>query len=242
MVAGLTVRKGGAGKTMLASNLASIWAEAGNSVLLVDFDAQADSSEQFNIYDDGEALAAALTGAKPLEEAIRATSWGFDLAPAGEALAEVADTVRIDSVDRCLRQGAAQAYDVIVLDCAAALTRLTASAWHAIDARDGIAVAPVDGPRALRKIAVMDQAWRDLGLDTSRMRIVLNRHDHRRIIDQRLEQDTEARYGPAVLTTRIRDSIVVQESSAYREPLIELAPRHPLTRDIRALAAEVHRG
>ena len=74
------------------------------------------------------------------------------------------------------------------------------------------------------------------------MRLVLTRHDERRVLDRSLAEEAERRYGGAVLETRIRESVIVGQSAGCRRPLILHAPTHPVTEDFRRLAREVAHG
>jgi cellulose biosynthesis protein BcsQ len=237
MICAVTIRKGGAGKTALATNLAACYGQSMRT-LLIDLDPQADSSVQFGIEDTGEALADALSGRTPLEAAIRETDIGIDVAPAGEALGYIGDTVSLDALHRALDTIRHRKYSAVIIDCAPGLDHLAICAWRA----STVALAPVDGPRALRAVALLRHAWEDHHLDPSLIRIVMNRVDERRVLDRGIVAQTIAAYGDAVAATRIRESVVVGESSAWRVPLVLHAPTHWVTDDMRRLAREVYSG
>ena len=80
-----TIRKGGAGKSAIATNLAAIWAQ-GQPTLLIDLDTQGDASTWLDVQGTGEALGDALAGRCGLDPAIRTASSGVDVAVGGEAL------------------------------------------------------------------------------------------------------------------------------------------------------------
>lgn len=232
-------RKGGSGKTTLAVNLATAWAQ-GQRTLFVDLDEQGDASTWLGVEDTGEALADALAGRTGLDAAIRTTESGVDVAPAGEALGYVADRLRSDAVRRALESVRHRGYRVVVLDCPPSLSRIVLAAWKA--APEVRALVPIDGPKALRAVGRLRYAWEDAGLDPARMRIVLTRHDGRRVLDRELAHQTVALYGDAVLQSRIRESVIVGESAGWRRPLLFHAPTHPITEDLRHVAREVARG
>ena len=228
--------KGGSGKTSLAVNVAAAYGQ-GQPTLLIDLDPQADASAAMGINDDtGEALANALMGRVRLDAAIRTTEWGVDVAPGGEAVGRIVDSVSPDAVRTAIASVRSRRYRVIVIDCPPALSRLVLAAWRA--APDAITVLPVDNPSALRAVRRFRGAWGDAGLDPSRLRVVLTRFDERRVIDKKLAE--EAREAPEILIeARIRESVVVPESAAWQKPLIAFAPRHALTEDVRRVAREL---
>lgn len=235
----ITNRKGGSGKTSIAVNLAALYAQA-MPVLLLDLDTQGDASAWLGVHDTGEALADALVGRTGLRAVIRETEAGVDVAPAGEAIDHVAQRVSREGVRRALDSLGGHDYGAIIVDCPPALSPLVISAFRANPRVRPI--VPIDGPKALSGLARLRNAWEDSGLDTGVIRIVLTRHDARRVLDRGIADQATARHGQAVLRTRIRESVMVSESSSWSRPLVLHAPTHPVTDDFRALAREVARG
>jgi chromosome partitioning protein len=186
-----TGRAGGSGKTTICVNLAAIWGQD-RKVLMIDLDEQGDSSRGYGVHDTGEALASALMGRTGLADAIHATRFGVDVAPAGEALSFVADAVQPDSVSRALAGVQHLNYDVVVIDCGPTLRPLVHAAWSA--APNIRAVVPVDSPKSLQAVARLRHAWEDAGLDLDAMRIALIRHDPRRVLDRELERQAREMY------------------------------------------------
>ena len=235
----ITNRKGGSTKTAVATNLAALYAQ-GLRVLLIDLDPQADASAWIGVHDTGEALADALLGRASLQDAIRPSESGVDVAPGGEAIDHISERVAPDAVRRALSSLGACNYAIVVIDCPPSLTPLVLSAYRV--APDARAVVPVDGPRALAGVQRLRYAWEDAGVDTARMQVLLSRHDSRRILDRSLAEEASRKYGTAVLQSRVRDSVVVGESAGWRRPLVLHAPTHPVTEDFRRLAREVYHG
>jgi chromosome partitioning protein len=233
-----TIRKGGAGKSSLATNLAAIWAQ-GQPTLLIDLDTQGDASTWLDVQGTGEALADALAGRGGLDRAICTTGCGVDVAVGGEALGYVAETVRPDAVSRAIASVRDRGYRVVVIDCPPSLSRIVLAAWRS--SPGAIPLVPVDGPGALRGVSHLGDAWEDAGLEVSRLRPVVTRQDRRRVLDRAIDEQARALF-PRVLTSVIRESVVVAESAARRQPLITYAPRHAVTEDFRRLAREVARG
>lgn len=67
-------QKGGVGKTTSAVNIGAYVAEAGHSVLLIDFDPQANLSSSVGAHTDGTGVYEVIVGKTPLPEAIQPTS------------------------------------------------------------------------------------------------------------------------------------------------------------------------
>jgi chromosome partitioning protein len=235
----VTNRAGGSGKTTLSANLAALWGQ-GQKTLLIDLDEQGDASSWLGVQDTGEALADALMGRTSLEAAIRTSACGVDVAPAGEALAFVADRVQPDAVQRALATVRSHGYGRVVIDCAPSLRPIVLAAWRVAPAVR--AIVPVDSPKALRGVARLHHAWEDAGLDPALMRLVMVRHDGRRVLDRALDQQARELYGAAVVEARVRESVIVSESAAWHRPLVLHAPMHPVTDDLRRLAQEVGHG
>jgi chromosome partitioning protein len=235
----ITSRKGGVGKTTVAVGLASSAAHM-QRTLLVDLDPQGDASTWLDVPDTGERLADALLGKSSLSNAIREGACGVDVAPAGEALSYVADRVSRDALRRALDSLTGPAYGAIVIDCPPSLSSLVVAGWHASPSVMGL--VPIDGPSGWRAVARLRQAWQDAGLDPKRLRGVLTRYDHRRVIDRELARQIEERSPSWLLSTRMREGVVVPEAAASRRPLFLHAPRHRITDDMRRIAQEVYHG
>lgn len=234
----VTNNKGGSTKSALASNLAACWGQ-GQRTLLVDLDEQGDASMWLGAEGSGEALAAALVDKRSLAEAITSTACGVDVAAGGEALGHVSSVVTPDAVSRAISGVADRDYAYVVIDCPPSLSRLVRSAWRVPGA---YGLVPVDGPGALKGAARVFRAWIQTGLRPEQLHLVLARHDGRLLLHRALEQQARSLYGPAVLETEVRDSVVVPESAGWRRPLILHAPEHKVTGDVRRLAQEVARG
>jgi chromosome partitioning protein len=233
-----TNNKGGSTKSALASNLAACWGQ-GQRTLLVDLDEQGDASMWLGVEDTGERLANALTRRGSLADAVVATPSGVDVAPGGEALGHIAGSVTPDAVTTALAAGSVTDYAFVVIDCPPSLSRIVRSAWCVPNA---YGLIPVDGPAALKGAARVFRMWTEWGLGADQLHVVLVRQDGRRLIHRALEEQARSIYGDAVLRTKVRDSVIVPESSGWRRPLVLHAPEHKVTADMRRLAQEVSHG
>lgn len=132
--------KGGVGKTTLTTNLATLLAEAGYRVLVVDLDSQGDTSTNLGIinderYDHGEAMDIAVRYKKsPLP--IKDVRPGLDVLAGGKHTAQLMDTFQGDSSRQGdMRGGVARTlatiagnYDIVLID-----TPPSEAGWTAIE-------------------------------------------------------------------------------------------------------------
>ena len=132
-------QKGGVGKTTSAVNLTAALQEQGKSVLLCDFDPQANASSglgvdkrkvRHSIYD-------VIINDTPVRDALVHTKFG-DVLPSSADLAGAAvELISMDSPNYRLKQALEQLrydYDAILIDCPPSLELLTINALAAADA------------------------------------------------------------------------------------------------------------
>ncbi len=129
-------QKGGVGKTTTTINVAACLAEAGERVLVVDLDPQANATSGLGMRPNGTSSYDLLDGA-PLAELAKPTAFAnLFLVPSKPELAGAAiELARRDDGDRYLVDALAGAdgFDYVLLDCPPSLGPLTVNALAAAD-------------------------------------------------------------------------------------------------------------
>jgi chromosome partitioning protein len=132
-------QKGGVGKTTTAVNLAACLAEAGERVLVIDLDPQANATSGLGERSDGGGPSSydLLDGAS-LDEVVRPTRFpNLDLVASTPRLAGAAvELPRVEGGDTSLTQGltgATERYSFVFVDCPPSLGPLTVNALAAAD-------------------------------------------------------------------------------------------------------------
>ncbi len=133
-------QKGGVGKTTTAINLSACLAEAGQKVLVVDFDPQGNATSGFGLEKGhiDKTVYQMLIGENQIEECVREeVQKNLDILPSDVNLtgAEI-ELLEMDNKESLLRNGLKKIekkYDFIIIDCPPSLNLLTINALTAAD-------------------------------------------------------------------------------------------------------------
>mgnify|MGYP000427022408 CR=1 FL=1 len=130
-------QKGGVGKTTTCVNLAAALTEAGQRILLCDFDPQANSTSGMGVDKTvSKGIYDALIGEVPVEDALVHTKYG-DVLPSNKALAGATiEMIALEQREYRLKNAleqVAEHYDYIFIDCPPSLELLTLNALCAAD-------------------------------------------------------------------------------------------------------------
>ena len=130
-------QKGGVGKTTTCVNLAAALTEAGQKVLLCDFDPQANATSGMGVDKTlSQGIYEVVIGSVPAEDAVVRTKWG-DVLPSNKALAGAGvELIALEQREYLLRQALEplrERYDFILIDCPPSLELLTLNALCAAD-------------------------------------------------------------------------------------------------------------
>ena len=247
-------QKGGVGKSTIAVNLAAIAASRGKRTLLIDLDAQGNSSRY--LLGDG-AVSITPTVADFFEQslAFRLSSMAIDefvhptpfenlmVMPASGALADLHSKLESRSKILKLRKALEEleGFDEMVIDTPPALNFYTRSALIAADA----CLIPFDcddfSRQALYGLLESVEEIREDHNENLRVEgIVVNQFQARAGQPQRIVQELIDEKLP-VLPTMLSSSVKVRESHDASRPLIAMAPSHKLSEEFIALYDELER-
>lgn len=231
--------KGGVSKTTTAVNLAAIWADRGDSVLLIDADPQHNASSFFGCENAVPTLTDVLEG-EPLTpdlfQPVRPRLWmlpadlgllGLDLAAMQGQGGKMVQRLR-DLLEAIAQDGE---IDRVVIDCPPSFTAASVAALSVADevilptTADAWAVAGVE--EMLRQIRTIRHC---------RCRVLITMAARTRICEETAGLLRE-RFD--CLAAEIRRCVKVPESGYARQPLFEYAPRCSAALDYQALASEI---
>ncbi len=240
----ITNRKGGTGKTTTAVNLAAALAELGRKVLLIDLDAQANSTRWLGLASAPcTTLDVLRDDERPLES--HATEIvGLEVVPGGKPLA-AAERVLAQEVgaEMLLRKKLAAnggEWDYILLDCPPSFGILAINAWVAVQellipveahvmAVDGLVDLLQDSEQIRKRV---NPELRITG-------VVACRLDPRTRHGLDMVERLRARLGRVIFDAVVHENIKVAEAYSFRKPITTYDPKSAGARDYRALAREV---
>jgi chromosome partitioning protein len=231
MILSVANQKGGVGKTTTSVNLSACIAEKGKSVLLIDFDAQANATSGLGVEKtEGVSLYPVLLGQADPRDFIRPTAIKrLDLIPAEVNLAGAEiEVARLDRYLHRLRDALQplvdeNRYDYILIDCPPSLGILT---MNALCASHGLIMPIQCEYYALEGLSVMVRLIQQLRESNANPNlevegIVMTMFDSRTNLAQQVVQQVQEYFGDKVYQTVIPRSVRLSEAPSYGKPVIE---------------------
>lgn len=226
----IALQKGGVGKTATALNLAAELGLRKKNVLLIDLDAQADStySSGYNTSDLEYSLYNVLTTDNEyhcnIEQAILNCKY-YDLLPADSAVNDLTLELKDFEALKKVLELVQNKYDFIILDCPPAISMITANAFVASqniiipsECRTYSFLAMMDLKQSINEIK------ESLNPDLKVLGILLVKYDKRTTLTKQMQDmiiDFSEQLHTTVYNATIRNGIAVEESALNQVPLCD---------------------
>lgn len=235
------VIKGGTGKTTTAAALAQAAAAAGERVLAIDLDPQANLTFILAA-DQNQPGSYQLLHGSPAAEVIQATAQGLDVIAASPDLAAEktapASAKRLQAAIAPIAQG----YDLIVIDTPPQMGELT---FNALQAATGLIIPLETDSNSLQGLYQIADIAHQMQRSNPQLEIlgaVLTRHDARPKINRYLQEIIAERgqeIGAPLLMT-IRPGVAIREAQALQISLYDYAANSKPAQDYKALLTLIH--
>lgn len=226
-------QKGGVGKTTSAVNLGAYLAAAGQRVLLVDIDPQANATSSLGVdkHQLQRSIYDVLINGVPLSDVIQLTHLvRLDLAPSAPALAGAeVEMVPLPERENLLRRAlhtVDDRYDFIFIDCPPSLGLLTINALTA--ALHGVIIPVQCEYLALEGLTqllqTIDLVRRTLNPSLRIQGVLMTMYDPRTKLSQQVVEEVRRFFGRRVFATIIPRNVRLSEAPSYGVPILSYAP------------------
>ncbi|GAA4316456.1 ParA family protein [Nibribacter koreensis] len=239
--------KGGVSKTTSAINIAAYLANKGKRVLLIDFDAQANSTLSTIGTGNGH-VGEWLVGEKSFSDVVVPYIDNLDVLPAARALDTYAKAIGSENdyqfllKERIEEEKLDDSYNYIIIDNAPSLTTLAyttfIAATHILlpSAPEEFAIAGI--ANVLQTVANVKKRYNPT-LKVAGIFFSKYHPSYRSKIDNDMVFATKDAYGDLVMETTIRTNVSIKEALAFKKPVFEYAPDSQGSKDYEALVKEL---
>lgn len=229
-------QKGGVAKTASTAAIASVLANRGYTVLLIDLDGQGNLSHTFLSSIPQETVADMLNdGTLPVVH-VRDR---LDIIPCDSSISTVAQAM-CEPDDRLILKKALKKihgqYDFIIMDCPPAYNYITVNSYSAAE----FIFVPSDTSQDCNEgIALMADACLTAAPQKTISGIFFTMYDPRPKINREVEEAIRRKYPSLVMKTTIRVSCKVKEARRKRTDIVSYAPKSNPAMDYVALVHEI---
>lgn len=238
-------QKGGVGKTTSAINIGAFLAEAGKSVLLVDFDSQANLSSGVGVEKTKPGVYELISGEAPIDQAIRSTAVpNLFVIPASIDLSGAAvELIEQEERDFFLRkslESVRHLYDYILIDCPPSLGVLT---LNGMVAADGVLIPMQCEYFAMEGLSLLMQTIKRIqknlnpALDIAG--IFFTMYDQRTKLAQEVVRQVSVYFKDRVFKTIIPRNVRLSEAPSHGMPISLYDPSSSGGKAYKSLAEEV---
>jgi chromosome partitioning protein len=233
----VAARKGGVGKTTVACGLASVLANKGQKVLVIDLDPQSNAAYVLGTNPTAPGTAELLTGGMPIP---LEASPGLYVLPGGPDL--TGHNIQALDPEDLADAVAPFDFDAMIFDCPPGVEYLERLGLVAADAAlvctDAHPLAVMGAGRVLSELSLRQKKKRR---GPNRWALVLSRIDLRRSMDQALDEQLASAY-PAIKRMMVRQDSALAWAGAERLPLMKYEPGSRGAVDLQAIAEWVSNG
>lgn len=251
MIISVFNQKGGVGKSTTSVNLAAALAESGKKVLVVDMDAQANSTTGLGI--DDETLEKTIFDLLQMKKVSREAIYevrietrykNIDVLPADIMLAN-AEIVLINAINReaILRKilnMIQNEYDFIVIDCPPSLGILS---MNALAASERLIIPLTPGYYSLKGIKhlqdTIENVQENLNENLDIAGVLITKYDARFSLGKELGEKLKNAFGERVFKTMVRVDAQIEYAQLEMKPVVYFKKNAKAAEDYLALAKEV---
>ena len=240
--------KGGVGKSTTAAILGAGLASRGFRTLLIDDDPQSNLTMCYmpEPEDGTPTLYHVYSKSNTIKDIRQSVKLNLDLVPGDFELCaadmEFTDVGRLNRLNKALKEVSSD-YDYVIIDTPPNLGVLTLNALMASD----FVIVPLSVDSfSLKGIRLLNETLNDVREEMSKqltvIGLLLTRYSTRTNLSKMLEQSVNSAADllqTSLFTSRIRQSVTVQESQIAQVDLLEYAPRATVTADYQAFIDEL---